>query len=430
MRVVLLPLLLAACSAETGFSSTTDAEPATSTTAPPVADPGTPAETDDTEPVGVAGLRINPDPMSFGDVWVGCEAMDRYTVTNTGDAPTTITELSLDGAVFAFGGPALPLTLEPDATFSVDVAFTPEADGPEAATLAVTSDLGLTEAIAEGNGARTGRVTQGFDVPAGMVDLIFIVDQSSSMDPFQRELNRNFSTFIDDLETVTGDWQLVVANADDGCNTSGILTADTPSYQDIFEARVQQGAGLWIGDHPTRLDREAMLTIAANAADQAAPGRCNEGLLRPGAQLHVIVVSDERDHGDFAWSTYVDRIITAKGGDASLVTISGFVDSGWDNDEGYRQAIAATAGVQAPITAASWAPFMPSLAAHSAPDAHFLLDNHADPDTIAVTVDGTPTDAWEWDIAARTVTVSALDAELAEGDRVEVTYDQVAVCDG
>ncbi len=425
MRFV-LPLLLVACSAETGFSSTADAEDVTETT---TSTP--PAGTDAPDSPGTdapAALTINPDPMAFGDVWVGCEAQDRFTVTNTGETPTTITELALEGGSFAWGGPALPLDLEPGASFSVEVAFTPETDGPEAAELRVTADSGLARAFADGNGAYTGRVTQAFEVPAGQVDLIFIVDQSSSMDPYQAELNRNFAAFIDDLEAVTGDWQLVVANSDDGCNTSGILTSDTPDYQDIFEARVQQGAGLWIGDHPTRPDREAMLTIAANAADQATTGRCNEGLLRPGAQLHVIVVSDERDHSDHDWSVYVERMITAKGGDPALVTVSAFIDDMWGNDEGYRQAVTATSGVQAPINAGSWAPFMPSLAAHSVPDARFLLDHAADPDTIAVTVNGAPVDAWSWHPGTREVTVGATEAGLLEGDQVEVTYDQLAEC--
>jgi hypothetical protein len=376
----------------------------------------------------MAALHITPDPLDLGDVWVGCESQGRFTVTNIGDEPTTVSDVQLDSVVFAHGTPSLPMDLEPGASFSVEMAFTPEADGPEASELVVIADIGETRAGAEGNGDRPGRVTESFTVPEGAVDLIFIVDQSSSMDPFQMELNRNFQTFIDDLEDVTGDWQLVVANTDNGCNTTGILTADTPAYQDLFEARVQQGAGLWIGDHPTLPDREAMLTIAANAADQAGPGRCNEGLIRPGAQLHVIVVSDERDHSDNSWSVYVDRINAAKG-DASLVTISAFIDDMWGNDEGYRQAVLATGGVQAPITAGSWEPFMPSLAAHSVPDAHFELGSHADPDTILVTVNDVEIDAWSWDPATRSVTVGATEASLSEGDTVEVTYDQVALCD-
>jgi hypothetical protein len=435
MRWFPVIVMMGACSVENGFTTSSEPEGTEETTPLPTevgtVPPVTTTLPEPTTPVEGSALRITPDPLELGDVWVGCDREDSFTVTNIGDTATTVTDVFLDGTAFAFGIDSLPIKLGPGASFEIPTGFVPTDDGPDAAELTVSTNDGIIEvATVAGNGQRAGMTSTTFLVEEPAVDLIFIVDQSSSMDPFQAELNRNFADFIDQLEDYTSNWQLVVANSDDGCNTTGILTPDTPDYQTIFNARVKQGAGLWIGDHPTLPDREAMLTIAANATDQSAAGRCNEGLLRDGAQLHAILVSDEKDHSDHGWGTYVSRIEAAKG-DASLITISAFIDSMWGNDEGYRQAVAATGGVNAPIDAASWASFMPSLAAHSIPDAQFVLGEDADADTIEVTVNGLTAarDAWTWDPASRTVTVDSSQATLAQDDEVTVHYHQVAVCD-
>ena len=56
-------------------------------------------------------------------------------------------------------------------------------------------------------------------------DILFSVDLSSSMSDEAELLGQQFEIFITELSNYTTDWQVMVVNADHGCNHSGILTA-------------------------------------------------------------------------------------------------------------------------------------------------------------------------------------------------------------
>ena len=73
-------------------------------------------------------------------------------------------------------------------------------------------------------------------------DILFSVDLSGSMSDEAQVLGAQFSTFITELSNYTSDWQVMVVNADHGCNHSGILTPITAGYEEIFSEAVRTGA--------------------------------------------------------------------------------------------------------------------------------------------------------------------------------------------
>ena len=77
-------------------------------------------------------LAVSAGALAFGNVTVSSTATMPLTLTSTGTAPVTVTTATLSGADFSESGAALPLTLNPNQSVTLQVQFAPSA--PEAAT--------------------------------------------------------------------------------------------------------------------------------------------------------------------------------------------------------------------------------------------------------------------------------------------------------
>ena len=119
-----------------------------------------------------------------------------------------------------------------------------------------------------------------------------------------------FTTFITELNTYSTDWQIIVANQDNGCNqTSGVLRPTDSDYVTRFQSAVSAGGGWWT---------EAGLTITSQAVEMTDPGECNQGFLRSDAMLHIIMVSDESEQSTSSWNWYADKVVAKKGSSANV----------------------------------------------------------------------------------------------------------------
>lgn len=380
----------------------------------------------------VPELAIDPDPLDMGETYVGCHKDNVITLTNIGTDLLSISSLAHEGGpeVFAFTNPnVLPLDLDPGESTEVYLTFTPQADIDYSAQLVATSNepMGVRRSDQTGRGRYTGEYTDEWDVPADpLVDLIFYVDQSGSMDDDQANLADNFSAFISQLATYTNDWQIIVANDDDGCNNSGILTPSTPNYQTQFTRAVSQGGGTWT---------EAGLTVTSNAVENTDGGECNSGFMRPEALLHVILVSDEPEQSRQSWDHYVD-LMYAKKGDPSLVKLSavagdypGGCNSAGNSaapGTGYYEAVNYTGGEFLSICS-DWSASVEALADASIAMSSFTLTHSAVESSIVVTVNGSSVGGWHYDATSNAVIFDT--NPPAEGDHVVIDYAGLANCD-
>jgi Ca2+-binding EF-hand superfamily protein len=121
---------------------------------------------------------------------------------------------------------------------------------------------------------------------------------------------RNLETFINTINR-TVDWQLLVANGEDGCG-SGILQPST----DNFPAKFLSAVKSWRGQAEP-LTSTAIIP-ATLAAEQSKPGDCNAGAIRKNALLHVVLISPKTT----PWSSYLPRLLAVKGGRRDLVKIT------------------------------------------------------------------------------------------------------------
>ena len=381
----------------------------------------------------VPELQIEPDPLDMGTTYVGCDKPNEITLTNIGTDTLIISAIDQRGpGSFTFTNlNPLPLNLEPEQSTTVQLLFTPEADQTYASEIVVDSNepIGTRTATQSGTGVYAGAYSDTFEVPTDPPsDILFFVDQSCSMDDDAQALGDNFSSFITTLSSYTTDWHILVANDDDGCNNSGVLTNGTSNYESRFVTAVGAGGGTWT---------EAGLTVTSRAVDLTDSGECNDNFLRTSAMLHVILVSDEPEQSMRAWDSYVTDVI-AKKGDPALVKFSAVAgpspsgcsdrDNSAEYGSGYYEAVSYTSGVFLSICD-DWGANVEALADASITMSTFTLTHTPAPATIVVSVNSTvASGGWNYDSATNSVIFDPAFVP-GEGDQVQVDYSAIANCD-
>ncbi len=390
-------------------------------------------------PVSLAGegrvpmLAISPDPHDFGTVGTGCADEVELSLQNIGAEELVIDDLvhtDADGlsARWESFSETLPLSLGPGDYTTLVIDFAPSGPGAVTGTLTVDSNdpRGVLSATQSGTGTSTSERTETFtatiDPP---VDILFAVDRSGSMEDDAASLAANFEAFIDGVEDVTEGWQVGVVTLDEGCVNGGVFDSDTAGLSAAFEDAVTTGED---GDI---VNDEALLQMADRALQLTGSGDCNGELLREGAPLHIIVVSDEPERSTehaaaWTWDYWVERLQGYVSSPEQLV-ISGVVDTEDCNegDDGYAEAISETNGSALSICTGDWADHVAALADISVTGAWSLtLDEVPAVDTIVVLVDGEEVDGWTYDADTNTVVLDGLQG----GEEVAISYTVADEC--
>ncbi len=357
----------------------------------------------------VPELRIQPEAHDFGDLPTGCEALLPLQLSNVGEAELTIEALSFvaDPGLELIGAPTLPTRLAPGAATEAWVRFTPLAESAAGSTLSAESNDpgGLRIATQQGLGAGGEPRSESFTFDENPpVDLLFAIDQSCSMDDDAAAVAAELGPLITAIDAVTTGWQLGVITLDSGCINDTLFQADTPNLQARFTAAALLGEDRDISDD------EALLKLSHRALAQTGAGGCNAGLVRSGAALHLIVVSDEpersvQERATWTWDYWLAAIQGAAA-DASGVVISGIVDKDDcnDGDDGYAEAIAATGGAHLSLCSADWTGTAEALAEATVARAWTLpLAEVPLPGSVRVRIGGAESADWTWDAAANAV---------------------------
>jgi len=87
-----------------------------------------------------AGLSISSSSYGFGSVTDGQTKSESFTITNTGAASLTISQLSVSGTPYSVSGLALPTTIAAGGTTTLTVLFAPTTAGSFPGTITITSN--------------------------------------------------------------------------------------------------------------------------------------------------------------------------------------------------------------------------------------------------------------------------------------------------
>ncbi|MCY1059235.1 hypothetical protein OV142_29400 [Nannocystis sp. SCPEA4] len=189
------------------------------------------------------------------------------------------------------------------------------------------------------------------DKPCVKIDLLFVVDNSSSMKQEQVNLVASFPTFVSEMQDQLADAESLhigVVSTDDyeynepGCtDTLGALVTQTGgegssdavcgpyasgkrfmTQDDDLPARFTCAAQVGIDGSGDEMPIDAAL--AALGPDLAGPGGCNEQFMREDALLVLVIITDEEEDGSAGDPPQWFSAITAlKGGiETNIVVLS------------------------------------------------------------------------------------------------------------
>jgi hypothetical protein len=299
-------------------------------------------------------------------------------------------------------------------------------------------------------GASETRTDTWTQVSTDEVDILFVIDDSSSMAEEQARLTDGFDAFADELEAAASDFHLGVTGttlSGYGDDLQAPLVGDPPFLTDAdrglrsaFESRALLGM--------SGSDREQGLAAALLALDPAAGGP-NEGFLRAASQLVIVFVSDEDDctddgalQGQPATACYEPASplvpvtkwmseLAEAAGPLERIRIAALVPPPEPTCDGaypgtrYRQAAAMSGGAAGDPCREDWSEMLGSLGRLAAGvRTRFQLSRAAQPETLMVQVDGEdvpPGSSWHYEVDAWTV-VFDRDAVPARGATVSATY--------
>ncbi len=171
--------------------------------------------------------------------------------------------------------------------------------------------------------------------PNPVVDILWVVDNSGTMNPKREKLSQNFDQFMARLVESEAVYHIGIISTDtDDPTHSGrlqgdprVITPDTPDPEAAFAANVQ------LPETASRIERGLDAVRLALGEDLLASD--NAGFLRADAALFVIVLSDEDDHSMGPPRYYGRWLEHFKGaGDENTVSMSAIVGQSPDGCAG------------------------------------------------------------------------------------------------
>lgn len=443
-------------------------------------------------------VDVIPPELDFGLITLGCGSPERRTtIYNTGatdvvvnqpviEAPTTpptfvVVSTSNPGDSPTDATSGWPFTIRPGASLSVSVRYVAQNTRLETGLLVVPTREGTDEGPPvtiplQGEGTLERQQTDIFDQARDpTVDVLFVVDDSGSMDAVQNQVANNFREFFTTSAVDAANYHIAVTttltvgsscvdiSGNNNCadhEMSGHYTVGSGG-NDRFITRASANPESQFGSNvrvsanrnpsrPTSDGGEGGLRGAFNflSAPKINDPAINGGFLRDEAKLHVIMVSDEPDQSRGPTDLYIDFFRNLKGfRNESLVAVSAVAKragescGGDDSNTGdgrYGDVVTALNGRFQSICADDWSNTMRSLGLDSLGlQVEFFLSRPATESTIQVCVrtgsttatcqpaqrsTSTSTTGWFYDATANSIVFNP-GSVPSRGSRVEVRYE-------
>lgn len=370
--------------------------------------------------VGDGGqLEIYPSQIDFGAVDNFCQYNETMELYNSGTETLEIYDIQANASSISLFNASIPTSLFPQESMFFDLSYYPfEEENLNAEIVISSNSISENSTLPITAISSFHQYTQTWNkAPNSGADIIFLVDQSGSMDIYSTALAANFNTLINSLSQYSNDWQIMVVNDDNACTNSGILTSSTPNYQSLFETAIVSG-----GNQDGSGYTESLVTLAALAIENTDIGECNEGFLRNNSMLHIITISDEPEQGAPTISTLVNDIVMKKGGNIQNVRISS-VYNPQDHIGRYIDAVTQTGGLIFDINNAYWssATGLGELAEISFGSVGYQLDYVPYSQMeIEVWVNGSLSTDWVYNPNNNMITFNT--TAPSDGDLVEISY--------
>ncbi|MBN2494348.1 MAG: choice-of-anchor D domain-containing protein [Deltaproteobacteria bacterium] len=412
-------------------------------------------------------IVLLPQELDFGLVSVGCDSPElRIVAHNMSGRDWIVSDIRLedpqDESFEIRSAPGTPFSLSGGDSFAVRLRYHPQDDRPHRGQLFIQIDdpgVDLLTVPLQGQGTiRSEHIDVFFQFADVKTDVLFTVDNSGSMAQVQAALASYFPDFISRAILLGADFQIGVIGVEVNEAETGlgdpprdiypgvlvhapgrpkILTPTTPDLETAFAENVSLGT-CCADEQEAGLEATMMALSEPLVSDPAA----NAGFMREDAKLYVVCISNDTDQSMGSVEFYADFFETLEGPLQSewikLSAICGDSPNGCTGPSGdagdgvrYIEAAERTGGIFESICTTDWSQTMQRLANDAFSTLReFRLSRHADPATIAVTVDAAPVlqascagcpDGWTYypDIPAIFFGDNTIPAP---GARIEVSY--------
>lgn len=275
---------------------------------------------------GTPDIAVDPAVLEFQTTPTDCVVDRVVTIENRGTAPLDVSGTFVEGDG-SFSAEFVETSVAPGESVPMIVRFAPTETGDKAAQVLVASDDPDEPEVAvaiEGLVADTEIFAETFIQDADPVDVLWVIDNSSSMGQEQARVIAEISAFFTWFETLELDYHM------------GVVTSDivTPTMQGRL-----QGSPLWIERGTANAEAELAEAIDVGTDDQGDESGLraaelalsepllstdNAGFYRPDARLAVVFLTDEPEQSEYDAQHYVD-FFTALKADPSEVQISAIV---------------------------------------------------------------------------------------------------------
>lgn len=382
-------------------------------------------------------MSVSPEEFDYGDISIGCDNEERITIRNDGNLDLSIESVTQMvtqpvNILMEFGSlPEPPWSLAPGEEVDFLVSYIPDDIGFDESLITIVGNDPQTpeiEVSQYGNGDVEKWFNQNYqqeEIP--ILDILWVVDNSGSMRPHQTNLSLNIGSFMSAFSGTGADYNMAVITTDDW-NFSTIVTPYSSDPEGELASLVVtgiMGAGNERGI--------AMARASLSSASAAGPGGA---FFREEAKLIVIFVSDEPDHSNPGWSSYISFFDSLKPpGSFMPYGVIGDYPSGCTGypsaqfGAGYWDLIDHYGGSWYSICASDWGVQLQDLAGEVTGRRYFVIEE-SDPivDTIEVRVNGQLTHDWVYDEVTNAI-IFADGHVPEEGQTIDIDY-AVWGCDG
>lgn len=371
-------------------------------------------------------IKVSPDQYSFPQTYIGCDNDLVVQIKNEGDDDLEVYDAIISGdsqididIISAING-EFPWTLSPEGSRGMYIKFTPDELSSNISYLNVISndpetfmydikqfysgsvyDYKIDEFVVQGEST---------------LDLIFVVDNSGSMNDNQQTLQSNAIIILEHMDNNNMNYQIGVITTDSPYLVGPVITfSDSNRIQELQNQ-------LYVGTFGSATERgmEMLYQFFLQGNDPA-------GFIREDANLGVIFVTDEDDASTSPVSQYFNYYSSLKPSQSALKlhAVSGLpgISTCAVDSVKLDYLVSLSGGLFADICQFDWGYDLRNIInITSTPVEKFYLSEQAIPGAITVYVNGVDIgNSFTYNVSGNYIEISGVIA-VTEGDYISVEY--------
>jgi hypothetical protein len=371
-------------------------------------------------------IIVNPDQYVFSETFIGCENDMVVQIKNEGDDSLEVYDAIMSGdsqfevnIISAING-EFPWVISPGESRGLYVSFSPDSYTSNISYLNVISNDPSNffyEIRQFSSGTIFDSTTDNFTVQSeSKLDLIFVVDNSGSMNDNQQTLQSNARIILEHMDDNYIDYQIGVMTTDEPWLVGPVISYLDPNK--ISELQSQ----LLVGTSGSATERGMEMLYQLFFQNNIS-----QNFIRESANLGIIFVTDENDSSSAPVMQYFNYYSTLKASQSALKlhAVSGIpgISACAQDSVKLDYLTSLSGGIFADICQLDWGYDLTNIInISSQPIEKFYLTKEAIPQTIKVYVNGVDVgNSFTYNLSDNYVEISGT-AAVFEGDSVSIEY--------